>query len=374
VKKLLKWLLATVLRPLHRRPVILFESTPDFADNTYPVYEELCRRGLDRKYKLVWDCAGNVAPEGMTCVFPHKGLKEKLRKLYYMAGARCMISCNRFLLPMHKGQTAFYLTHGTPQKSVRGYYTVPGEITYCFAASKGVEQVTGYEFNVKPEKMVSLGFPRNDVFAQPAVDVKAMLGTDCEKVLVWYPTFRQHNNGRKAGSGKALPVIHDGKAAIRLNEVAKQQKVLLVLKPHFAQDVSAVKDLQLSNIRFIDDSFFEEKGTTSYGFVAGCDGLITDYSSIYFDYLLADKPVGLVWEDMEAYRENPGFAMDPDTCCAGGRKIYTVADFEEFVREVSEGRDSCKEARRQLCEKFNYSPDGKNTRRVADFIIEKAKL
>ena len=374
MKKLLKWLLAAVLRPLHRKPVILFESTPDFADNTYPVYEELCRRGLNQKYNLVWDCGGNVAPAGMTCVFPHKGMKEKLKKLYYMAGAKCMISCNRFILPMHKGQIAFYLTHGTPLKSVRGYYTIPEEITYCFAASKGVEQVTGYEFNVRPEKMVSLGFPRNDVFAGKSVDVKAMLGTDCDKVLVWYPTFRQHNNGRKAGSGKALPVIHDGQAAIRLNEVAKQQKVLLVLKPHFAQDVSAVKDLQLSNIRFIDDRFFEENGTTSYGFVAGCDGLITDYSSIYFDYLLADKPMGLVWEDMEDYRKNPGFAMDPHESCAGGRKIYTLADFEAFICEVAENCDPCASERRQLCEKYNYSTDGKNTQRVTDFIVEKSKL
>ena len=374
MKKLLKWLLAMVLRPLHRKPVILFESTPDFADNTYPVYEELCRRGLDQKYKLVWDCAGNVAPQGMCCVFPHKGLKEKLKKLYYMAGARCMISCNRFLLPMHKGQIAFYLTHGTPLKSVRGYYTIPEEITYCLAASKGVEQVTGYEFNVAPEKLVSLGFPRNDLFAKAPADVKKMLATDCDKVLVWYPTFRQHRNGITAGSGKALPVIHDGEAAEKLNAVAKEQNVLLVLKPHFAQDVSAVRDLQLSNIRFIDDRFFEENGTTSYGFVGGCDGLITDYSSIYFDYLLTDKPIGLVWEDIAEYREKPGFAMEPEECCAGGRKIYTLKDFEEFICEVAQNCDPCAENRRQLCEKFNYSTDGNNTNRVTDFIIEKAKL
>ena len=363
-----------VLRLLHRKPVILFESAPDFADNTYPVYEELCRRGLDKKYKLVWDCAGNVAPEGMTCVFPHKGFKEKLKKLYYMAGARCMISCNRFLLPMHKGQIAFYLTHGTPLKSVRGYYTVPQEITYCLSAAKGVEQVTGYELNVAAEKMFSLGFPRNDLFAKEPVDVKKMLGTDCHKVLVWYPTFRQHRNGITAGSGKALPVIHDGDAATKLNEVAKAQNVLLVLKPHFAQDVSAVRDLHLSNIRFIDDRFFEEHGTTSYGFVGGCDGLITDYSSIYFDYLLTDKPIGLVWEDLEEYRENPGFAMNPEECCAGGRKIYTLDDFEAFICEVAQNCDPCAEKRRRLCEQYNYSTDGNNTNRVTDFVIEKAKL
>ncbi len=374
LRRLVLWLLGTVLRPFRRKPVILFESTPDFSDNTYAVYLEFVRRGLDQKYMMVWDCAGDHAPEGIQCVFPEKGLREKLKKLYYMAGSKAMICCNRFLLPMTGRQTSFYLTHGTPLKSVKGYYKIPPQINYCLSAGEAARQVTADQLNMPPEKMFTLGFPRNDIFALPPEPVKQMLNTQCKKVLVWYPTFRQHTNGRKAGSGKALPIIHNEQAAAELNQFAREQDVLLVLKPHFAQDVSGIRDMQLSNICFIDDSFFEKHNTTSYGFVGGCDGLITDYSSIYFDYLLCDKPIGLVWEDVEDYKKNPGFAMDPEACCAGGRKIYDLQDFKDFIQEISEGKDPCGDVRRTLRDQFNFSTDGQNAARVADFIIQKAGL
>ena len=379
LKDLAKLTIGAVLRLFSRRKTIVFESTPDFADNTFPVYEQLLRRGLDEKYTFVWSCSKEQplpdAPEGIRYIYPlKKTLRERVRNAYYMANARCMICCNRYLLPWHKGQATFYLSHGTPLKSVRGYYTMPQEIDYCLSAAPGVEEMMAYQFHTEKSKMVSLGFPRNDILTQPRQPVKEMLKTNCKKVAVWYPTFRQHKNGLSAGSGKALPIIHDAKAALELNAWAKEQDVLLVLKPHFAQDLTGIKDLELSNIRFIGDDFFVKHNTTSYGFVAGCDALITDYSSIYYDYLLCDRPIGLVWEDVEEYRANPGFAVELDEYCAGGVKIYTLEDFKSFVEQLALDQDSCREERRKLRDLTNYSTDGKNAERVTDFIVKKAKL
>ncbi len=364
---------------LHRRDVILFESIPDFGDNTYEVYCEMVRRGLDKQYTLVWSCGQRhrmeEAPKGVRYIYPlEKSLKEKLRNIYYMAGAKCLICCNRFLVPWHRGQSSFYLSHGTPFKSVRGYYTMPPQIQYCLSAALGVEEMMAWEFKVAPEKMFSLGFPRNDILTQPPVDVKKLLNTDCKKVAVWYPTFRTHKNGIQAGSGKALPIIHNAQAARELNDWARQEDVLLVLKPHFAQDLTQIKSMELSNIRFIDESFFQTHHVSSYGFVAGCDALITDYSSIYYDYMLCDKPIGLVWEDVEEYRQTPGFAVDIQTYGAGGVKIYTLEDYKVFIAEVAQGVDSCAQDRRRLRDLTNYATDGKNAQRVTDFIMEKAGL
>ena len=379
IKNAVKQTLGGVLCCFSRRKTIVFESTPDFADNTYPVFLQMVSRGLGQRYTLVWSCSKDAPlpqePEGVRYIYPLSGSwKEKLRNAYYMANAKCMICCNRYLMPWRKSQTTVYLSHGTPLKSVRGYYTMPQEIDYCLSAAPGVEQMMAYQFNTTTEKMFSLGFPRNDILTLPQEPVKEMLETDCKKVVVWYPTFRQHKNGLQAGSGKALPIIHDEKAALELNEWARQMDVLLVLKPHFAQDLKGIKDLNLSNIRFIGDEFFREHNTTSYGFVAGCDAMITDYSSIYYDYLLCDKPVGLVWEDVEEYRANPGFAVDIDDYCAGGVKIYTLEDFKSFVEQVAKDQDTCRDERRRIRDLTNYSADGGNAQRVTDFIIEKAKL
>ena len=87
LRKTVKALIGWGLNIFHTKPVILFESTPDLADNTYDVYLEMRNRGLDRKYKLVWSCGGNKVPEGVTGFCQN----QKLKKAYYMAGAKCMI-------------------------------------------------------------------------------------------------------------------------------------------------------------------------------------------------------------------------------------------------------------------------------------------
>lgn len=378
-KAAIKQLVGQLLCLFSRKSYVIFESTPDYSDNTYPVFLELVQRGFDKKYIFVWSCSRRAplanAPKNVRYIYPlEKSLFQKLRAVYYMATAKCMICCNRYLVPWRKEQKAFFLTHGTPIKNIRDYYTLPASLTHCLAASPHIAEHTAFQHNYDPKKMFALGYPRNDILTQPPADIKKMLQTDCSKVIVWYPTFRQHHNGLTAGSGKALPVIHDTQAAIALNDWAKQLNVLLVLKPHFAQNVAQIKDLSLSNIRFIDDSFFTRNGITSYGFVAGCDSLITDYSSIYFDYTLCDKPIGLVWEDLEAYRENPGFGLDIDQYGKGGVKIYTLEDFKAFLQQVAEDNDICREARRRLRDEVNYAPDGKNTQRVTDYIIQQSNL
>ena len=201
-----------------------------------------------------------------------------------------------------------------------------------------------------------------------------MFPVNYQKIAVWYPTFRQHKNGSATACQNALPILNCAENARKLNEVARKNNVLLVVKPHFAQDISYITDCNLSHIRFINDSFFAEHDISSYEFVGSCDALITDYSSIYYDYLLCDKPIAAIWEDIEEYRANPGFAVDVDYYVKGAEKVYTLDDFESFIDRLANGVDLLREERAEINALVNQSTDGKNAARVADFIIEKAGL
>ena len=146
---------------------------------------------------------------------------------------------------------------------------------------------------------------------------------------------------------------------------------MIVLKPHFAQDVSCVKDLGLSNILFIDDGFFAKNNISSYEFVGGCDALISDYSSIYYDYTLCDKPIAVVWEDIEEYKQKPGLIENYEYYLQGAEKIYTLEELMGFVERVSNGEDLLRDERRDIRDLCNYSCDGKSSKRVVDYILEK---
>lgn len=362
-----------ILSFLPPRNIIMFESIPNLSDNTKAVFDEMIRRKLNDKYQLIWQLNKEEANLPKIKNVKYILTNDKYIDSYRIA-SKCFICCNDFLPSYRKGQTSFYLTHGTPMKSLHEYYTIPAEIDYCISASEDVIPVYAHEFNYDENKIVPLGFPRNDALTNTKRDLHALFPEHAfDKIIVWYPTYRQHKNGTSF-TGNALPIINNAKSAAALNEVAKKNNVLIVLKPHFAQDISYITDLNLSNILFINDAFFIENEIDSYEFVGNCDALITDYSSIYFDYMLCDKPIALVWEDYEEYKKAPGFAINAEKYLDGGEKVYELEELNDFVERVARGEDVLKEQRNRICAMTNYAMDGKNAARVVDFIIEKAKL
>ena len=368
-----KGLIRRTLLAMPLRNTIMFESVPNLSDNTKAVFDEMVRRNMNQKYKLIWVLNKEEAQLPQIDNVEYI-LKTDKKYEFYRYTSKCFICCNEYLGSLKKGQSSFYLTHGTPMKSLRAYYTIPDNIDYCLCAGEGLVPVYAYEFNYTQEKIVSLGFPRNDVLTNSKRDLHPLFkDKDFDKIIVWYPTYRQHSNGTSY-TGNALPIINDVKKAEELNKVAKENRTLIVLKPHFAQDVSYITNLNLSNLLFINDVFFVENQISSYEFVGNCDALITDYSSIYFDYTLCDKPIALVWEDYEEYKKSPGFADGIEAYLDGGEKVYTLDELNAFVTRVAAGEDVLKEERNRVCALTNYSKDGQSAARVADFIIEKAKL
>lgn len=355
---------------------ILFESKPDFSDNTKAVFDEMQRRGLHKKYKMFWwvaDKKADLPKFPNTYYLDQKTFWHRQAFRWVSNRAKCQISCNTFLTSSYPSHKAFYLTHGTALKKLNDYY-LPEGVTHTVVASESVKEVMARELHGDIRTFYALGYPRNDALQTGKRNLQELLPGAFQKVIVWYPTYRQHKNGIRTAVQNGLPVLKDSETAIRLNEAAKKHQILLVVKPHFAQDISYITQYDLSNLLFINDSFFQEKGISSYEFVGSCDALITDYSSIYFDFLLCDKPAAVIWEDIEDYRKNPGFAMDPEEAMKGSHKIYTLEDFEEFLRSLAAGEDPYREERRENNARMNCSTDGKNARRVTDFIIEQANL
>ena len=375
------------LLELFFKQTIVFESIPPFTDNTTAVYDELVRRGYHKKYNFVWYSSYSEAlsvKNGRIVKWnprDRKTLLRKIRNYRYYDMVKCVVCCNSFLTTDGdksifggKGIKRFYLSHGSPMKSVKEYYRAPDTIDYALAPSEAMKKIMSEELSIDINKFFVAGYPRNDEFAKPPIDLRGRIGTDCKKIIIWYPTYRQNDTGSIVTTRNALPIIHDERNALVLNEAARKNDTLIILKPHFRQDVSRIKKLDLSNILFIGDDFFSEHGFTSYQMLSASDALISDYASVYFDYTLADKPVGVIWEDIAEYRKFPGFALDIDFYLKGAEKIYTLEELCAFVADVAAGKDRLKTERREIRDLANISADGRNAARTADFIIDKAKL
>ena len=368
IKGTIKILLLWIVKRIPLGNYIVFESYPDFSDNSKNVYDEMINRGLSHDYKMIW-------------LYKNKSTKHQYNNtkfvrfdsfgsFYYRIRAKAIICCNRFVEPFTDKQFSIFLGHGTAIKNI-GKYLIPQTIKYSLAASPNTAQMRANEFKISENKVIPLGFPRNDDLTNKPIDLHRFFKNEYNRIVIWYPTFRQHTSGSKTGSSCTIPLLQNKDNIISINKVCSDLKILLVIKPHFAQNISFIKKMDTSNIIFIDDTFFIKNEISSYAFLGNCDALLTDYSSVYFDFSLCDKPIGLVWEDYDMYKKNPGFAIDMDYAMKGGYKIYTAKDLIAFFTLLCKGEDTLKKERREIRDCFNISTDGKNTNRVVDFIIDK---
>jgi CDP-glycerol glycerophosphotransferase (TagB/SpsB family) len=96
------------------------------------------------------------------------------------------------------------------------------------------------------------------------------------------------------------------------------------------------------------------------------DGMITDYSSVMFDYLLLNKPICFTVDDMDSYKL--GFVDNYEELLAGD-KIMDINQLIQFILNVSEGVDPFNYKRNELNKKLNkYGMDGKNSERICKYL------
>ena len=387
-------MLKSILERLPAR-YILLESVPDISDNAKPVFDELIRRGLNRKYKFVWLCRDPLLdyPKIKNVIYlpPISTRIDQWKCSYYHIRVKLALSCNRTIETnslnkggQHKTQITdsklqrrlyVHLDHGSPFKDARFCRNLTEHYDYLLCASQQMMPYRMVTFNIKDaNKMLCLGYPRNDIFSKSPKDFHKVFKMSFIKLIVWMPTFRQHKNKKNTVSTATIPILHEVEQSKELNKWAVEHNTILVIKPHYAQDVSYIKDLNLSNILFVDDQFLRANGVTSYDLLNASDALLTDYSSVYYDYTLHDKPIGLIWEDIDIYKANRGLVPDYEFCSKGGEKIYQFNELISFLDHVVQGIDTLKKERRIIRDCSNISTDGKNTERVVDYIIEKAHL
>ena len=218
--------------------------------------------------------------------------------------------------------------------------------------------------------MLVTGFPRNDVM------LKGSDGTLCEqfaegsssmKKILWMPTFKHQKNQDR----NDLAVDRNNDLGLltaefmeSLNEKLVERDASLFIKFHPQQDLGFVDFYSLSNIVCLTRDDLDRKGVELYSLISEFDALVTDYSSISFDYLLLNRPIAYDLTDFEAYRNGIGFVVNNPLDYMPGHKILGKDDFFAFVDQVSTGSDVWSSKREDVCALMHKYRDDKSCERV----------
>lgn len=368
---------------LPMKKVILFESSPDFACNTFPVYEALKNsKELGKDWRLMWFISNEkFIPDGFskkdTVYLTPSGLKETLRHLYYRATAAAMVTANRNKDPVRKRQLTVFLGHGSSVKRTKGIYETGHKIDYVLCQAPFFDDILCYQFDVTKSQLIHTGYPRCDELYHSCPKAREIFSMpEDSKLIMWLPTYRKHRNQTMEQEGSAgIPLIKSKEAVIELTKVLEKMNITLVLKPHPAEDLSAFELSEDGRFKIITDEFLAKNKLRLYQVLSEADGLITDYSSVFYDFLLCDKPVAITTDDAEGYKNTRGFAFDVVTFFSKAAvEMPDAPSLYKFLEDVSLGIDNKKEGRKEIRDLTSQYQDDRSAERTAKFIIENLKI
>ena len=220
-------------------------------------------------------------------------------------------------LPLLDDQINFNLWHGMPLKNI-GYLDnnklVP-KSNYLLATSLVFQKIMSKSFNIVQEKVLITGQPRNDFILDNKFNLLELFNLKVDqfqKSILWMPTYRKSIIGdiRNDGNTERVSDFFSNESLITLNKSLKDYESICFIKLHPMDYMHANDFIILSNIKFLDNSFFEKSGVALYSVFSSIDLLLTDFSSVYIDFLLVEKPIAFVFSDFNEYLNSRGFVFD----------------------------------------------------------------
>lgn len=356
---------------------VLFESFfgKSYSDSPKYIFEH-----LSREYPGTYRCVWAYAEQKLDLPFPAKQVKRLgLRYFYYMARSKYAVFNGRQPTFFRKREGAVFLEtwHGTPLKKLafdmedvtsasplykEDIYYQTRAWDYLVAPNPFSEEVFCRAFAYEG-KILGTGYPRNDLLydrekGKLASDIKKKLHLpDGKKVILYAPTWR---DDEFYGPGEY-------KFSLRLNlhrmkEELGGEYVILLRMHYFIADV-----LDLSGYGGF------AYNVSHYGDVAELylisDLLVTDYSSVFFDYANLRRPMLFFMYDLEKYRSVlRGFYIDIEEELPGP----VLSDTEELigaVQNVSAVQKKYQDKYDRFCEKYCVWEDGHAAERVVNAVF-----
>lgn len=217
---------------------------------------------------------------------------------------------------------------------------------YLISSTDFQSKMFASAFRLPLEKCLNLGYPRNAILTQSKENILAFVDKyepretrqlidkckQFEKVYIYMPTWRDSQKN----------VFAQQMDLRALSEVLRKQKALLLLKPH--------PNTIVDNIYQADNIVLIERTVDIYGVLPFTNVLITDYSSILYDYLLIpNKEVILFLYDYDEYVRERDFYYPFDENVVG-KKVTSFAELLECIKNAD--YSSSEEEKKHIVDAF----------------------
>ncbi|MDG0843177.1 CDP-glycerol:glycerophosphate glycerophosphotransferase [Staphylococcus equorum] len=275
-------------------------------------------------------------------------------------------------------QTILSTWHGTPLKRLvfdmenvtsanknykKDFYIQSRNWDYLIAANKYSEEIFESAFMYPKENILTYGYPRNDVLHNYSDEYKRNIKgklnlPTSKKVILYAPTWRD-DEFHSAGNYKFKLQMD----LERMREEFSDEYVIALRMHYFISDNMDLTDFEgfaydFSKYNDINDLYISS------------DILITDYSSVFFDYANLRKPILFFTYDIEKYQSMlRGFYIDVYNELPGPL-LLTNDQLIDSIKNLNLTKEKYKEKYDEFYQKYCYLEDGNATKRIVEAVIK----
>lgn len=372
------------------RDIILYESRDGsvISDSPLALFLSIVNNEKYNNFQHIWVIKDNSSSINLINI-PEK-LQSKIvfvernSKAYveYMLTAKYLITNSTFQSWFSKKEGQIYINtwHGTPLKAMgfdienqlgntqnvlrnllmTDYFLSPNTHTTEIFAGSGYKLQGIYEGDI-----LESGYPRIDLTKRTtSFDAQVILKkTNIEldpslPVVVYMPTWR--GNDTQNPSDSIVQVIAE--VGYLRERFSGEYNIVLKVHPYLYKKVLNYKEL---------DGILIDDAMDANLVLAATDILITDFSSVFFDYLVTDKPIIFYGWDQDLYEAERGMYLDMSELPGPILKtVFEIADYLHDIDQLSQNYHQ----KYQICkQKFVAYDDGNVSDRVVAYIFNQEK-
>lgn len=358
--------------------VLFFTNLVRFNDNNRALFEYLIENDYSERYKIFY-----ATPDYLEL----KQIFSSQKNVEYISIYRAVLLFLTTKYVFYDGGTlkiapsnmqyVVSMWHGTPLKKIgREKHGLNFEryddFSFIITTSNIFTKVFMEAFECSEQNVKIMGYPRNDnLFLSKTDSIFDNLGINpAKKNVIWMPTFRNSQDGKYKNSSKEitsfeLPLFENMEDLLALDKLCKKNDLALIIKIH---PLSALNNYisnipKFSNIFIVTSNMLYANKIQNYKLLSQCDALITDYSSVYFDYLLLNRPIYFVLDDLEDYQKLRGFTFDNPLEYMCGEIITDKEQFYCALNNFISNKDDYQTERLNLLNKIHSATKTNNASR-----------
>ncbi|WP_437612236.1 CDP-glycerol glycerophosphotransferase family protein [Erwinia sp. V71] len=371
-KKVVRWmkLVASVINGLipKNQKKVVFKSRPDFSGNAKAFSDYLSKH--KKGFEVIWIVEReHDFPPGPE-KFVKKGSLSAL--LHYVTSRYVVTTHNEMIGTKANSQVYISLWHGMPLKKIcyLGEYDHQGMEDFSanrIATSEVMRAIISASFREKANNVYITGQPRNDfLFHQQEMRFP---GKSDRKSILYAPTFRENQEATAYSDGAGISEnnflrVTDFDMAV-LDDFLEKNNARLFIKLHPYEENSFIDVNLTKNIKVIKTAVLQENNLDINHVLRDIDILVTDYSSMYFDYMLLNRPICFLTPDLQSYASSRGgFTLQPVDWWMPGAHVQTQQALQEELGKLLCGHDDYLKHRERVDNIINLYKDGKNSERV----------